>query len=45
MTRRVLAAVDAGKLDASGPKAAALVRHLEGSVAALAASAGGSPRR
>lgn len=43
MARRVLAAVEAGELDATGPKGTALVRQLEGAVTALEASAGSSP--
>ena len=43
MARRVLAAVEAGELDATGPKGTALVRQLKGAVTALEASAGSSP--
>ena len=37
--RRLLAAVEAGELDADGPLGAAIVRQLQGAVAALEAVA------
>ena len=43
MTRRVLASVDAGELDATGP-GAAIVHQPEGAVTVLEASAGTSQR-
>lgn len=39
MLRAVLAAIEAGEIEANTPKARALVRRMEGAVAALAEAA------